>query len=259
MPVGGTGGGLGAEAIAGAIQAMNAAGDDARTPREPKTVAEAYKETYRTLLKYGNVLGVEEVAPFLWERMDNSLKRERHIILTQELQKVCMSRGLSTEQNVPVITALLKQMVVSFQLTGHGADNLTADCQPFLVSYAGSASHYQSLEAASVSNQLSEGGQNASLADYRTIRENEKVRFPRDVSEVTIMLMRYAAVLCQCLFEGTGAPHPFVEAMWGALALNMQNVAPFVTERYQGLVSHPSIAATYCTRIICAVQLAVYK
>lgn len=117
------------------------------------------------------MVGVEEVAP-VWARLANCQKSERHIVLVQELQKVCMSRGLSTELYVPVITTALKQMVVGFLFSGHGADNPTAGCQPFLVSYAGTASHYQALAAASIGNQLSHGDQNASQSDYRTIRDS---------------------------------------------------------------------------------------
>ena len=146
---------------------------------------EAYKETYKTLLRFCNVARVDEVAP-VWPRIANCHKSEQHIVLTQELQKVCMSRGLSTELYVPVITTALKQMVVSFQFTGHGSDDLSTGCQPFLVSYAGSKNHYQALAAASVGNQLSQGDQNASLSDHRTIRETEKIKFPKDVGEVKI-------------------------------------------------------------------------
>lgn len=91
-----------------------------------------------------------------------------------------MAQGLSTELYAPVITTtLLKQMVVGFRCVGHGSDNLTSGCQPFLVSYAESANHYQAVAAASVGNQLSaQSEQNASLADYRAIRDKEKLKFP---------------------------------------------------------------------------------
>ena len=69
-------------------------------------------------------------------------------------------------------------------------------------------------------------------------------------------MMRYA-VLCQCPFQGTGALHPFVETMW-ALALSIRNIAPFVSERYQGLAHHHNVALTYHARIIRAIQLAVH-
>ena len=147
-------------------------------------------------------------------------------------------------------------MVVSFQFPGHGADDLSSGCQPFIVAYAGSASHYAALAAASVANQLSQGDQSATLSDYRTIRDNERLKFPRDMSEVTISLTRYA-VLCQCLFQGLGPAHPFVETMW-ALALNMQNGAPFITERYHHVARSPHVASLYFARILRAVQLSAY-
>lgn len=97
----------------------------------------------------------------------------------QEFQKVCMARGLSTELYSPaVVTTTLKQMLVGFLFVGHGVDDLMSGCQPFLILYAGSAHHYFAVAAADVGHQLSQGKQNASLSDYRTIREKEKLKFP---------------------------------------------------------------------------------
>ena len=98
-----------------------------------------------------------------------------------------MSLGLLTDLYAPIVTTTIKQMIVGFQFVGHGADNLGSGCQPFMVAYSGSSNHYLAA-AASVANQLSQGEQSASLTDYRTLRETEKVRFPRDVSEVCITL-----------------------------------------------------------------------
>jgi hypothetical protein len=152
---------------------------------------------------------------------------------------------------------MLKQMMVSFQFQGHGADNLGSGCQPFLVSYSGNANHYLAVEAASVSNQLAQGDHNASLSDYRSIREKEKIRFPsRDVTELSITLYRYA-VLCQKMYQGVGPAHPFVDAMWG-LACTIQNVAPFVSERFGPLARLPQIANTYYARVLRAIQLNVH-
>ena len=53
-----------------------------------------------------------------------------------------MSRGLSTELYATVAITALKQMVVKFQFTGHGVDDLVSGYQPFLVSYGGSAHRY---------------------------------------------------------------------------------------------------------------------
>ena len=231
--------------------------DDAARVKEPRTIMEAYKETYRTLLRYCNVTDPKNVAP-VWPRLANCHKSEQHTVLSQELQKVCMARGLSTELYAPIITTTVKQMVVSFQFVGYGSDDLSSGCQPFMVSYAGSAhDHYTALAAASVGNQLSQGEQNASLADYRSIREKEKVKFPRDMSEVCITLTRYA-VLCQCLFQGAGGSHPFVEAMW-ATAAGAQNIAPFVTERLHALARQPDSMQIYHARVIRAIQLHVHE
>ena len=178
--------------------------------RETRTVADTYRKTYQTLLRFGNVAQVEHLAP-VWQRLANSTKSEHHTVLVQEFQKVYMARGLSTELYVPVVTATLKQMVIGFHFVGNGVNDLSSGCQPFLVAYAGGSSHLQALAAASIGNQLAQGEQNASLADYRTIREKEKIKFPRDVTEVSITLGRFA-VLCQELFQGTGDAPPLVSA-----------------------------------------------
>ena len=235
------GGAGGAAAFAGALRTHGLARaatrddrdeEDAVRPKEPRTITEAYKETYQMLLRYCNVGEPGNVAP-VRPRLANCHKSEQHTVLSQELQKVCMTRGLSTELYAPVITTTLKQMVVVFQFAGYGPDDLSSGCQPFLVSYAGSAHHYSALAAASVGNQLSQGEQTASLTDYRSIRDKEKVKFPRDMSEVCITLTRFA-VLCQCLFQGAGPAHPLVEAMW-TTATTAQSIAPFVTERLNTL------------------------
>jgi hypothetical protein len=247
-----------ADTIAGALRTLGATrgGESSERSREPKTIMDAYKETHTTLLRFCNTSTVGAVAP-MWTRLANSHKSEQHTVLTQEFHKVCMARGLSTELYAPVITATLKQMVTGLQFVGHGSEDLTSGCQPFLVAYAGSAHHYQALAAASVSNQLAQGEQSASLSDYRTIRESERVKFPRDVSEVAITLTRFA-VLCQCLFQGPAAPHPFVDLMW-QLAVTIQNIAPFITERFHSVSHNPAVAATYYTRIVRAVQVHVQE
>jgi hypothetical protein len=182
--------------------------EGAPIPREPKSIADAYKETHRVLLRFCNVGSVEEVAP-VWKRLANCHKSEQHTLLTQELQKVCVTRGLSTQLYVPVVTTALKQMVVGFQFPGHSADDLSTGCQPFLVAYAGKAHHLQVTSASAVAAQSAQGDQNASLADIRTIREGEKLKFPLNATEVCVTLFRYA-ILCQTLFQGSGAKHPFV-------------------------------------------------
>ena len=207
-------------------------------------------ETYRE-----TVDNVTELSP-LWSRFANSHKSEQHTILTQEFNKVCMSRGLSTKYYAPVVTTLLKQMVVGFQFVGHGPDDLSSGCQPFIVTYSGKDDHYRAVAAADVSNQLSHGEQAATLADYREIRAKEKVKFPKDVMDASITVCRFA-VLCQVLFQGTGPTHPLVEAMW-TTALGLQNQAPAITAQYQALSRNPGIAPTYYARVIRAIQLGVH-
>ena len=119
-----------------------------------------------------------------------------------------------------------------------------------MVSYAGSDNHYESLAMANVSNQLAQGDHNATLSDYRTIRNSEKIKFPRDITEVGITLSRSYAVLCQCLFQDTGPQHPFVNAMW-TLSMGIQNNAPFISERYYNISRTPAVASIFCACSTC--------
>lgn len=244
--------------LAGALRALSGreGGTDDRAPREPKGVHEVYRETYRTLLRFGNVAQVEQLAP-VWRRLANCSKSEQHTILVQEFQRVCMARGLSTELYVPIVTSALKQMVIGFQFAGHGVDELGTGCQPFMVSYSGSTNHMQMLEVANIGNQLAQGDQNASLTDYQTLRSREKLKFPRDIAEVNITLGRYA-VLCQMLFQGTGPLNPFVEALWKLYA-DLHTGAPFISDKYQReAVRTPSITGVYHACIVRAVQVNVH-
>jgi hypothetical protein len=122
-------------------------------PREPKTVSGTYRETYRPLLRFSNLDNATELAPF-WNRLANCHHTsEQHTILTQEFHKVCMARGLSTEYYAPVMTTLVKQMVVGFQFVGHGPDDLPSGCEPFLVKNSGNDDHYTAVVAADEGNQ----------------------------------------------------------------------------------------------------------
>ena len=159
--------------LLGAARGAGTDGAGAATATQ-KTIADAYKETYPTLLKYSNVTVVENVPP-VWMRLANCHKSEQHTVLTQELHNVCLSRNLSSDLYSPIITTTLKQMVVGMQFVGFGPDDLGSGCQPFLVSYSGTDHHYMAVAAASGGNQLAQGEQQASLADYRSIRDKEKV------------------------------------------------------------------------------------
>jgi hypothetical protein len=242
--------------LVGALRALTRGieGDEVfgRTAREPKTIADAYKETHRVLLRFCNVAGVNDVAP-VWKRLANCHKSEQQTLLMQELQKVCGARGLSTALYVPVVTTTLKQMIVGLQFAGHNADDLATGCQPFLVSYAGKAHHMQATAASAVADQLAQGDHSATLSDIRTIREGEKIKFPLNVTEVIITLSRYA-VLCQTLFQGSGPTHPFVDALW-EVANGLQNIAPFVTDKYNELAAMYNLTSVYYARIVRAVQV----
>lgn len=244
-----------ASTLVGALRALTrreGGEDGSRGGREPKTIAEAYKETHRVLLRFCNVTNVDDVAT-VWKRLANCHKSEQQTLLTQELQKVCTARGLSTQLYVPVVTTTVKQMIVGFQFPGHSADDLGTGCQPFLVAYAGKAHHLRVTAASAVADQLAQGDQNASLADIRTIREGEKIKFPLNASEVGVTLFRYA-ILCQALFQGTGAKHPFVETLW-EVATKFKNLEPFVTDKYNELASTRNVTSLYYARIVRAIQV----
>jgi hypothetical protein len=247
--------------LAGALRALTrdgGAGADAeeRREREPKSVQEAYKETYRTLLRFSNVASTTALST-VWSRLANCAKGEQHTVLVQEFQRVCSARGLAPDLFTPVVTASLKQMVTGFQFVGLGIDDLASGCQPFAVSYAGGTSHLQALESAEIGNQLSQGEHTASLADYRTLRDQEKVKFPRDATDMVITVGRYA-VLCQTLFQGTGPDNPFVAAMWKLYAA-LSNAVPFITDKYRQQVAlTPEVANMYYPCILRAIQVNVY-
>ena len=172
--------------LVGALRALTqttggATGNDDRSGRDPKSIQDVYRETFSTLTRYCNVEQAEDVAP-VWRRLANCSKSEQHTILTQEFQRVCGERRLATNIYVPVVTTALKQMILGFQFVGHGVDDLGSGCQPFQVAYSGGANHIDALEAASLSNQLTQGDQNANLADIRMIRDKERLKFPSDIS-----------------------------------------------------------------------------
>ena len=176
--------------------------------------------------------------------------------MTQEFQRVCHERKLSTEIYVPIITTNLKQMLLSFQFVGHGVDDLNTGCQPFLVTYACGAHHVEALATASLGNQMSQGDHQANLADIRTIREKERIKFATDVNQACITVMRYA-VLCQALFQGTNGPNAFVDTVW-KFANTMQNAAPFIVEKYLQVQS-PAIANMYYPCVIRTMQVLVHE
>ena len=161
------------------------------------------------------------------------------------------------ELYIPIITNGLKQMIVGFLFVGHGIDDLSLGFQPFQVAYSGTANHLESLAVASISHHFAQGDQAASLTDYATIKEKEKVRFLRDTVDVAITLTRYA-VLCQALFQGVGPVHPFIERVW-QLAASINNATPYITKRFQQVVGSPNITNVYFLYIVRSVQVNVFK
>lgn len=154
--------------------AENVGGLGGRPGREePKGVMEAYRETYTVLQRYCQVATVDELAP-VWNCLARGGKGEQQSILQQELTCVCAARGLTPDVYCPAVSTGLNQMVASLNFAGHGPDDLTAGCQPFLVTYTGSDDHYHAMDQAMVANQLDQGMANASLADVRKIREKRR-------------------------------------------------------------------------------------
>ena len=212
--------------------AENVGGAGGRGAREPKGVMEAYRETYTVLQRYCQVETVAELAP-LWGRLARGGKGEQQSILQQELTRVCAARGLTPDVYCPVVSSGLKQMVASLNFAGHGPDDLTAGCQPFLVAYTGADDNYRAMNNAMVSNLLDQGTANASLADIREIREKEKLKLPHDLNQVSYTLQRYA-VLVHALFQGPGANNPFVTGMW-MLANTFNERLPLYLGQHQAL------------------------
>lgn len=220
--------------LAGLVQNLaqvqqNAAGERRNADREPKSIQEAYRETYPLLLRHCRVEDPVD-APTLWSRLANAHKGEYYTILTQECMSVCRTRGWAPELYTPVITTTLKQAILAHQFAGSSTDDLASGCNPFLVVYSGAADNARAQEAAVLGQQLELGSHNVSLADVRTLKDKEKVRFPLDVYQVGISLIRYA-VLLQVLLQGAGPPHPYVQAMWD-LATKFHQRQPFIVERY---------------------------
>lgn len=150
------------------------------------------QQNYQTLMPFCNGGHPDEVAP-VWGRLANYAKSEQHTILVQEFQRVCMARGLSLTNLVCmlIVTSALKQMIMGFQFVGNGIDKLSTGCQPFQVAYAGTANPLQAMAAASIggNQQAQQGKQSASLANYWTLPDKEKVNFLQDtVDKVSVML-----------------------------------------------------------------------
>jgi hypothetical protein len=62
-------------------------------------------------------------------------------------------------------------MISGFTFAGTGPNELSAGCNPFLVTYTGARALQEAQDLASTTQQLEQGSQNASLADIRSIKE----------------------------------------------------------------------------------------
>ena len=231
--------------------------DNAGHEREPKQVQDVYRETYQLLLRYSRVEQVDDLAP-VWRRLANAAKSEQQTVLSQELTSVCLARGLAPELYAPVVSTSLKQMISGFAFAGTGPNELAGGCSPFLVTYTGARALQEAQDSAALTHQLEQGSQNASLADIRSIKDKERVRFPRDLHNVGITLQRYA-VLLQCLFQGAGPPHPLVRSIW-ALADDFSTKLPFLLDSHQNLSrEHPQAYLQLPVRILRYVQVVVIE
>lgn len=142
--------------LAAVQQLAENAGAGWHSSREPRGVRDAYRETYPVLQRFCHVSTVEELAP-LWGCLPQGGKGEQQSILQQELTRVCSGRSLTPEVYCPMVTMEVKQMVASLHFAGHRPDNITAGCQPFLVTYTGTQDHYRAIDTAMVAGQLDQG------------------------------------------------------------------------------------------------------
>jgi hypothetical protein len=156
-----------------------------------------------------------------------------------------------------VVTTGLKQLVKSLNFAGHGPDDLTGGCQPFLVVYTGPEDHYRALDSATEANQLDQGTANASLADIREIRDKEKVRLPQDLNQASYTFQRFA-VLAHTLFRGPGASNPFVGAIW-TLANTFSARLPVYLGQHQLLRGGTPWYEVYAAHVVRHVQINVYE
>ena len=234
--------------------AENVGGIAAR--KEPKGVLDAYRETYTVLQRYCHVATVEELVP-LWARLARGSKSEEQSILQQEFTRTCTkNRGLSPDIYCPIVTTALKQMVKSLNFVGHGPDDLSAGCQPFMVTYTNAEDHYSAMDTVMVSNHLDQGTRNASLADIREIREKERVKLPQDLNQVSYTLHRYA-VLVHTLFQGPGNANPIVRCML-MLANTFSDRLPHYLGHHQSLRGTPCFDV-YAAHVVRSVQMNVYE
>ena len=228
------GGGGDLEGMPAVVDVMRQIAEGVSGTRNPrvKTVEEACCETYPVLLRFCHVDTVDALAP-IWSRQARGSKGEIYSILQQEFTKVCTGRGLTPDVYCPAVTTNVKQLVTSLNFAGHGKDDISVGCQPFLVSYSGADDHYRAMDDATYANQLDQGTANPSLADIREIRDKKKIKLPKDLNHVGYTLRRYA-VLAHALFQGPGGTNPFVECLW-VLANVFNDLLPVYLNEHQQL------------------------
>ena len=126
------------------------------------------------LQRFCHVDNVEGLAP-IWGRLARGAKSELQSILQQEFSRVCTGRGLSTDYYCPAVTSSIKQLVTGLNFAGHGQDDISGGCQPFLVVYSGAEDHYRSMDNAILANQLDQSGDGQRLprGHTRNPREGE--------------------------------------------------------------------------------------
>jgi hypothetical protein len=146
------------------------------------------------LQRFRHVESIEGLAP-IWGCLARGVKGEVLSILQQEMNRVCTGCGLAPDIYCPAVTSKIKQLVTGLGFVGHGQDDITGGCQPFLVVYTGPEDHYRAMEQATVAEQLDQGTTTASLENIREIREKERLKMPQDLNQVSCTLRRYE---CDC-------------------------------------------------------------
>ena len=101
---------VGGDTLAATVRLLAERTDGERSTREPKSVAEAYRETHLMLQRFCQVENADGLAP-IWGRLARGSKGKLQSILQQELIKVCTGRGLTPDVYSPAVTSKLKQLI----------------------------------------------------------------------------------------------------------------------------------------------------
>ncbi|KAI2500314.1 hypothetical protein MHU86_14194 [Fragilaria crotonensis] len=200
--------------------------EERATVKEPKLLQDVYRETYRTLCGFATCRARRRRT--FGDDWRTARKRATHT--SHAGVPSCLPGQRAGHCPVhPIITTGLKQMIIGFMFVGHGVDDLSSGCQPFMVAYSGTANHLEALAVSSVSNQLAQGDQAASLHDYTAIKEKE-VEVSRDTMDVAITLTLRGAL--PSTVPRSRCHTPFVERIWQLVAA-INNATPYITDRFQ--------------------------